>query len=111
VYLFPDEKLQFFKRLAILVFHLLSLSTAIYCRPAHADVSLLQWPTEISEIIRTMSEGCIVLSVLSYILVQMGGEMINVGPLSFLKQLVGLDLVSLSPILHRSLFAPANRDV
>lgn len=34
------------------------------------------------------------LGVLNYILVQLGGEMINVGPLSFLKQLVGSDIFS-----------------
>lgn len=85
------EKLQFLKRLIILVFHLASLSLAVYFRPADVDAVLLQWPVEITDAVRTAAECITVLGVLNYILVQLGGEMINVGPLSFLKQLVGLD--------------------
>lgn len=83
------EKLQFLKRLIILVFHLASLSLAVYFRPADMDAVLLQWPEEITDVVRIAAECSTVLGVLSYILVQLGGEMINIGPLSFLKQLVG----------------------
>lgn len=89
-HLFFTEKLQFLKRLIILVFHLASLSLAVYFRPADTDAVLLQWPEEITDVIRTAAECITVLGVLNYILVQLGGEMINVGPLSFLKQLVGI---------------------
>ncbi|XP_029669571.1 uncharacterized protein LOC115239269 [Formica exsecta] len=80
-------RLQFLKRLIILVFHLASLSLAVYFRPADVDAVLLQWPEEITDVVRTAAECITVLGVLNYILVQLGGEMINVGPLSFLKQL------------------------
>ncbi|KAL6435817.1 hypothetical protein ACFW04_005589 [Cataglyphis niger] len=80
-------RLQFLKRLIILVFHLASLSLAVYFRPADMDAVLLQWPEEITDVVRTAAECITVLGVLNYILVQLGGEMINVGPLSFLKQL------------------------
>ncbi|XP_025075486.1 uncharacterized protein LOC105432571 [Pogonomyrmex barbatus] len=80
-------RLQFLKRLIILVFHLASLSLAVYFRPADMEAVLLQWPEEITDIVRTAAECITVLGVLNYILVQLGGEMINVGPLSFLKQL------------------------
>lgn len=86
----PAEKLQFLKRLIILVFHLASLSLAVYFRPADVDAVLLQWPEEITDAVRTAAECITVLGVLNYILVQLGGEMINVGPLSFLKQLVSI---------------------
>ncbi|EFN84766.1 uncharacterized protein LOC105182976 [Harpegnathos saltator] len=80
-------RLQFLKRLIILVFHLASLSLAVYFRPADMDAELLQWPDEITDAARIAAECSTVLGVLSYILVQLGGEMINIGPLSFLKQL------------------------
>lgn len=108
--LFSTEKLQFLKRLIILVFHLASLSLAVYFRPADVDAVPLQWPREITDVVRTAAECITVLGVLSYVLVQLGGEMINIGPLSFLKQLVGTDssrassLPSLPP--HSRLFLP-----
>ncbi|XP_018406237.1 PREDICTED: transient receptor potential cation channel subfamily V member 4 [Cyphomyrmex costatus] len=80
-------RLQFLKRLIILVFHLASLSLAVYFRPADMEAVLVQWPEEITDVVRTTAECITVLGVLNYILVQLGGEMINVGPLSFLKQL------------------------
>ncbi|XP_018352954.1 PREDICTED: transient receptor potential cation channel subfamily V member 4 [Trachymyrmex septentrionalis] len=80
-------RLQFLKRLIILVFHLASLSLAMYFRPADMEAVLLQWPEEITDVVRTAAECITVLGVLNYILVQLGCEMINVGPLSFLKQL------------------------
>ncbi|KAG5334109.1 TRPV6 protein, partial [Acromyrmex charruanus] len=85
-------RLQFLKRLIILVFHLASLSLAMYFRPADMEAVLLQWPEEITDVVRTAAECITVLGVLNYILVQLGCEMINVGPLSFLKQLVGSDI-------------------
>ncbi|XP_011863860.1 PREDICTED: uncharacterized protein LOC105559855 isoform X3 [Vollenhovia emeryi] len=82
-----DKLLQFLKRLIILVFHLASLSLAVYFRPAGMEAVLLQWPEEITDVVRTAAECITVLGVLNYILVQLGGEMVNIGPLSFLKQL------------------------
>lgn len=87
-----SEKLQFLKRLIILVFHLMSLSVAVYFRPADMDAPLLQWPEEITDIIRIVAECFTVISVVNYVLIQLGGEMINIGPLSFLKQLVGSNI-------------------
>ncbi|XP_017759650.1 PREDICTED: uncharacterized protein LOC108550418 [Eufriesea mexicana] len=80
-------RLQFLKRLIILVFHLTSLSLAVYLRPSYADTTLLKWPEEITEVGRTIAECITVLGVLSYILVQLGGEIVNIGLLSFMKQL------------------------
>ncbi|XP_076397457.1 transient receptor potential cation channel subfamily V iav isoform X2 [Megachile rotundata] len=78
---------RFLKRLIILVFHLTSLSLAVYLRPSNLDTVLLKWPEEVTEVGRTIAECITVLGVLSYILVQLGGEIINIGVLSFLKQL------------------------
>ncbi|XP_026301797.1 uncharacterized protein LOC726119 isoform X4 [Apis mellifera] len=80
-------RLQFLKRLIILAFHLTSLSLAVYLRPSNTDAQLLKWPEEITEVARTIAECITVLGVLSYILVQLGGEIINIGLLSFMKQL------------------------
>ncbi|XP_043512681.1 transient receptor potential cation channel subfamily V member 4 [Frieseomelitta varia] len=80
-------RLQFLKRLIILVFHLTSLSLAVYLRPSNMDSTLLTWPEEITEVARVIAECITVLGVLSYILVQLGGEVINIGLLSFMKQL------------------------
>ncbi|XP_076546096.1 transient receptor potential cation channel subfamily V iav [Osmia lignaria lignaria] len=80
-------RLQFLKRLIILVFHLTSLSLAVYFRPSNVDTALMKWPEEITEVARTIAECITVIGVLSYILVQLGGEIINIGLLSFLKQL------------------------
>ncbi|KAK9297105.1 hypothetical protein QLX08_009073 [Tetragonisca angustula] len=51
------------------------------------DSTLLTWPEEITEVGRVIAECITVLGVLSYILVQLGGEVINIGLLSFMKQL------------------------
>lgn len=83
-----STKLQFLKRLIILVFHLASLSLAVYLRPAEIDAQLLKWPEEITDVGRTIAECITVVGVLGYILIQLGGEIVNVGLLSFLKQLV-----------------------
>ncbi|XP_020287782.1 uncharacterized protein LOC109856664 [Pseudomyrmex gracilis] len=78
---------QFRNRLIILVLHLVCLSLAVYSRPADMDPLPLRMPTEITDIVRTSAEVFTMIGVLFYILLQLGGEMINVGPLSFLKQL------------------------
>ncbi|XP_053594306.1 uncharacterized protein LOC103575567 [Microplitis demolitor] len=80
-------RLQFLKRLIILVFHLTSLSLAVYLRPAEIDADLMGWPEEWTDIGRTIAECITVLGVLSYILLQLGGEVVNIGLISFLKQL------------------------
>ncbi|XP_054004500.1 transient receptor potential cation channel subfamily V member 5 isoform X3 [Hylaeus anthracinus] len=80
-------RLQFLKRLIILAFHLTSLSLAVYMRPSDMNTDLLKWPEEITDAGRTISECITVIGVLSYILVQLGGEIINIGLLSFMKQL------------------------
>ncbi|XP_078048657.1 transient receptor potential cation channel subfamily V iav [Augochlora pura] len=80
-------RLQFLKRLIILVFHLVSLSLAVYLRPNNMTAIVLKWPEEITEAVRTISECITIVGVLGYILVQLGGEIINIGLLSFLKQL------------------------
>ncbi|XP_071856344.1 transient receptor potential cation channel subfamily V iav isoform X3 [Bombus fervidus] len=80
-------RLQFLKRLIILVFHLTSLSLAVYMRPSNIDATLLEWPEEITEVGRMIAECTTVIGVLSYILVQLGGEVVNIGLLSFMKQL------------------------
>ncbi|XP_066592095.1 transient receptor potential cation channel subfamily V member 5-like isoform X2 [Prorops nasuta] len=80
-------RLQFLKRLIILVFHLISLSLAVYMRPDDVDAELLKWPEEATDVARSLAECVTVLGVLSYILVQLGGELVNIGLLSFLKQL------------------------
>ncbi|XP_033323669.2 transient receptor potential cation channel subfamily V iav isoform X1 [Megalopta genalis] len=80
-------RLQFLKRLIILMFHLVSLSLAVYMRPNNMATIVLKWPEEITEAVRTISECITIVGVLGYILVQLGGEIINIGLLSFLKQL------------------------
>ncbi|XP_044575344.1 uncharacterized protein LOC123259139 isoform X2 [Cotesia glomerata] len=80
-------RLQFLKRLIILVFHLTSLSLAVYLRPGEIDADLMGWPEEWTEIGRTIAECITVLGVLGYILFQLGGEVVNIGLISFLKQL------------------------
>ncbi|XP_046831751.1 uncharacterized protein LOC124429910 [Vespa crabro] len=80
-------RLQFLKHLIILVFHLTSLSLAIYLRPAELDAVLLKWPEEITEMARIAAECITIAGVFNYIFLQQGGEMMNVGLLSFFKQL------------------------
>lgn len=83
----------------------MSLSVAVYFRPADMDAELLQWPEEITDIIRTVAECFTVLSMVNYILFQLGGEMFNVGPLSFLKQLVGSNIFFPVVVIIRSVLA------
>lgn len=63
------------------------LSTAIYLRPEDPDESLLG-SMEWNHVVRYCFEVGTVTGVLSYIIIQQGGEMMNQGYLSFLKQLV-----------------------
>ncbi|XP_065200513.1 transient receptor potential cation channel subfamily V member 6 isoform X2 [Planococcus citri] len=77
---------QFLKRLAILFLHLFMLSMAIYLRPTEPDEPLLggmEW----HDITRYCFEVGTVCGVLSYIIIQQGGEMLNQGFCSFIKQL------------------------
>lgn len=65
------------------------LSMAIYLRPTEQDEPLLggmEWP----DITRYSFEVGTVCGVLSYIIIQQGGEMMNQGFCSFIKQLVNL---------------------
>ncbi|XP_044006234.1 uncharacterized protein LOC122851212 [Aphidius gifuensis] len=80
-------RLQFLKRLIILVFHLTTLSLAVYLRPADIDADLMIWTNEFTNMARVIAEFSTVIGVLSYILIQLGGEVVNIGLLSFLKQL------------------------
>jgi hypothetical protein len=82
------RKLQFLKRLVILVFHLTSLSLAVYFRPAEIDAELTNWPEEITDVARVIAECITILGVLGYIFLQLGGEIVNIGFFSFFKQLV-----------------------
>lgn len=63
------------------------LSTAIYLRPKDPNESLLEG-REWKDVARYCFEAGTVIGVLSYILVQQGGEMMNQGFVSFIKQLV-----------------------
>ena len=49
---------------------------------------MLAWPEEFTDVGRTIAEYVTVIGVLSYILLQLGGEVVNIGLISFLKQLV-----------------------
>ncbi|KAJ8672700.1 hypothetical protein QAD02_003960 [Eretmocerus hayati] len=80
-------RLQFLKRLVILVFHLMSLSLAVYFRPADIEAELMYWPEELTDVVRVIAECTTVLGVLGYIFIQLGGEIVNIGFLSFFKQL------------------------
>lgn len=67
--------------------HLLCLSGAVYLRPTDRTKPLIggdDWKS----IARQGFEVATVLGVLSYVLVQQGGEIRNQGLISFIKQLV-----------------------
>lgn len=68
--------------------HLICLSLAVYFRPEDADAELLMWPDEATEYIRVIAEIGTVIGVIGYIGVQLGGELLNIGFVSFFKQLV-----------------------
>lgn len=67
--------------------HLIFLSGAVYLRPTDRNKPLLggdDW----QDYIRQGFEICTVIGVLSYVIVQQGGEIKNQGLISFLTQLV-----------------------
>ncbi|XP_014251524.1 transient receptor potential cation channel subfamily V member 5 isoform X2 [Cimex lectularius] len=76
---------QFLKRLLILILHLVLLSGAVYLRPTDRNKPLLggnDW----QDYIRQGFEFGTILGVLSYLVVQQGGEIKNQGLWSYLKQ-------------------------
>nr|ATU07273.1 TRP channel protein inactive [Nilaparvata lugens] len=79
-------RLQFLKRLCILALHLLMLSTAVYLRPLDRSKSLLEGD-DWADYARYGFEIGTVIGVLSYLVVQQGGEIKNQGFFSFIKQL------------------------
>ncbi|XP_054273420.1 transient receptor potential cation channel subfamily V member 6 [Macrosteles quadrilineatus] len=79
---------QFLKRLAILALHLLMMSVAVYLRPDDRDQTLLEG-RDFQSYTRYGFELGTIGGVLSYIVVQQGGEIKNQGFFSFLKQLAG----------------------
>ena len=72
------------------MFHLTSLSVAVYFRPEETEAELTDWPEEISDVVRVIAECVTILGVLGYIFLQLGGEIVNIGFFSFLKQLVSI---------------------
>lgn len=89
------------KRLIVLVFHLTSLSLAVYMRPTNTEQSLTEWPREISDIGRLIAECITVIGVLCYISIQLGGEILNIGIPSFLIQLVWEYIFLNSPFCNK----------
>ncbi|XP_050533722.1 transient receptor potential cation channel subfamily V member 5 isoform X2 [Daktulosphaira vitifoliae] len=77
---------QFMKRLIILCIHLIMLSISIYLRPVDQDKPLLGLTENWQDIARYCFEGGTVLGVLSYLIFQQGGEILNQGLVGFLKQ-------------------------
>lgn len=78
---------QFLKRLAILFLHLLTLSMAVYLRPERGqDTGEEDWDAQ--AILRAGFEVGTLCNIMSYLLLQQGGEIKNQGLPSFLKQLV-----------------------
>lgn len=78
---------QFLKRLVILAVHLLMMSVAIYLRPMDRDQGLME-ARDWQDYTRFGFEMGTIAGVLSYVVVQQGGEIKNQGFFSFLKQLV-----------------------
>ncbi|XP_015371179.1 PREDICTED: transient receptor potential cation channel subfamily V member 6 [Diuraphis noxia] len=77
---------QFMKRLVILSIHLIMLSISIYLRPVDQDKPLLGEAEDWQDVARYCFEGGTVVGVLSYLIVQQGGEILNQGLVGFLKQ-------------------------
>jgi len=76
------------KRLVILIVHLIMLSISIYLRPVDQDKPLLGEAEDWQDVVRYCFEGGTVVGVLSYLIVQQGGEILNQGLVGFLKQTV-----------------------
>lgn len=64
------------------------LSMSIYLRPIDQDKSLLGEAEDWQDVLRYCFEGGTVVGVLSYLIVQQGGEILNQGLVGFLKQTV-----------------------
>lgn len=64
------------------------LSISIYLRPVDQDKSLLGEAEDWQDVARYCFEGGTVIGVLSYLIVQQGGEILNQGLVGFLKQTV-----------------------
>jgi len=84
------SKKQFMKRLVILSIHLIMLSISIYLRPVDQDKPLLGEAEDWQDVARYCFEGGTVVGVLSYLIVQQGGEILNQGLVGFLKQTVNV---------------------
>ncbi|KAE8748924.1 hypothetical protein FOCC_FOCC004329 [Frankliniella occidentalis] len=76
---------QFLKRLGILSLHLLTLSMAVYLRPERGEQEDDDWNAR--SILRAGFEVGTLCNILSYLIVQQGGEIKNQGLPSFLKGL------------------------
>jgi len=85
-------KKQFMKRLVILSIHLIMLSISIYLRPVDQDKPLLGEAEDWQDVARYCFEGGTVVGVLSYLIVQQGGEILNQGLVGFLKQTVNFQV-------------------
>jgi len=64
------------------------LSISIYLRPVDQDKPLLGEAEDWQDVARYCFEGGTVVGVLSYLIVQQGGEILNQGLVGFLKQTV-----------------------
>lgn len=87
-YFQKKTKKQFMKRLIILSIHLIMLSISIYLRPVDQDKPLIGEAEDWQDVARYCFEGGTIVGVLSYLIVQQGGEILNQGLVGFLKQTV-----------------------
>lgn len=78
---------QFTKRMIIAFLHLFCMSISIYLRPSDRTRSLMEM-RDVKDIIRLIFEAFTVLGCLSFIFIQQGEEIRNMGLASYLKQLV-----------------------
>lgn len=92
LFFFVWPKKQFMKRLVILSIHLIMLSISIYLRPVDQDKPLLGEAEDWQDVARYCFEGGTVVGVLSYLIVQQGGEILNQGLVGFLKQTVNIQV-------------------
>lgn len=96
---------QFLKRLGILSLHLLTLSMAVYLRPERGqDEEPGEWDAR--AILLAGFEVGTLANIMSYLVLQQGGEIVNQGLSSFLKQLVRreegtLYFISEEPVIYR----------
>lgn len=90
------------KRLVILSIHLIMLSISIYLRPVDQDKPLLGEAEDWQDVARYCFEGGTVVGVLSYLIVQQGGEILNQGLVGFLKQTVRIYHIHLFYVIIKS---------